>query len=148
MARKEWIRMIHTAKNRTGINDEEYRAILAGAAGVSSSTELKTWEQYKSVMAAFRVLGFKPESRTHREKTAPQEKRSPWMISARQEYYIRGLWELASRNKDEASLRRMIRRIAGVDDVTWLSRKDASKVILTLRAIASDAGYNPDSEVN
>ncbi|MBO4706907.1 MAG: regulatory protein GemA [Spirochaetaceae bacterium] len=144
MALKAWIKMIHTAKTKTGISEEAYRAILAGAAGVDSSTEIKTWEQYKAVMSAFRVLGFVPSSRTRKEQTAPQEKRSPWMISARQEYYIRGLWEVASRCKDEASLRHMIKRIAGVDDVTWLDRKHASQVILALRSIAIKAGINPD----
>jgi hypothetical protein len=66
------------------------------------------------------------------------------MISSRQEYYIRGLWDLASRIKDETSLRRMIKRIGGVDNIQWLTRENARKVILALRDIALKAGYNPD----
>jgi hypothetical protein len=66
------------------------------------------------------------------------------MISSRQEYYIRGLWDLASRAKDEASLRGMIKRIGGVDNIQWLTRENARRVILALRDIARTAGYNPD----
>jgi hypothetical protein len=66
------------------------------------------------------------------------------MISSRQEYYIRGLWDLASRAKNEASLRGMIKRIGGVENIQWLTRENARKVILALRDIARKAGYNPD----
>jgi hypothetical protein len=66
------------------------------------------------------------------------------MISQRQEYYIKGLWALASRAKDEKSLRKIIKRIAKVDDIRFLPRKAASAVILALRDICWKAGINPD----
>jgi hypothetical protein len=51
---------------------------------------------------------------------------------------------LASRKKDETSLRAMIKRIGGVEDIRFLKRTDAQKVILALRDITGKAGYNPD----
>ena len=93
-------------------------------------------------MQAFKALGF---SYKHRKpvSSSPAEQH-PDHISARQEYYIRGLWKLASRNKDEKSLRAMVKRIGGVDDISFLPRKKAAAVIQALRDIAGKAGFNPD----
>ncbi|WP_428769339.1 regulatory protein GemA [Treponema sp. HNW] len=138
---QQWIKLIHTAKNKTGQTDEEYRCLLVGAAGVESAKDIQSWSQYYAVMSAYRRLGFIP----HRKiSVAPQQERNPDWISARQEYYIRGLWHLASRIKDEASLRRMLKRITGVDDLRFTPKKQATKLILALRDITSKAGYNPD----
>lgn len=139
-AQKNWIKMIHAAKAKLQLDDEAYRAVLAGSAGVDSSTEIVRWEQYAAVMSAFRALGF--SGRT--AKAVDGSRRSPEMITSRQEYYIRGLWDLASRNKDEQSLRAMCRRITGRDDIRFCRRRDATKLILALRQIAGDAGYDPD----
>ena len=84
-------------------------------------------------------------AQTRLKKTAPQTGRSGDWISARQEYYIRGLWDLASRAKDEVSLQAMLQRIAGVKYIQWISKDNATKVILALRDIAKKAGYNPDA---
>lgn len=136
LAQKQWIIRIHTAKNVLKLSDESYRAILA-AANVASSTEISTWEQFDTVMACFKKLGFV-------SKKVDSEPRAKNMITKKQEYYIKGLWELASKNKTESSLRALIKRIADVDDIRFLSKANASKVILALREIAKAAGFNPD----
>ena len=140
-AKRKWIQIIHIAKSKTGIEDDAYRAILAGCAGVQSAKEIETWEQYNSVMTAFRKLGFTIEMKPDVE---PQKNRNSEWITEKQEKYIRGLWNVASKQKDEQSLRAFVRRITGTEDVTWLKKKDASKVILALRKLAEDAGVNPD----
>lgn len=137
---KHWTKMIHVAKSKTGLNEEAYRALLAGAAGVESATEITTKAQYDEVMRAFRNLGFIPSRRT----VDPQSQHPANMITARQEYYIRGLWELASRSKDERSLRAICRRITGVDDLSFCPKSKASALILALRDITRKAGFNPD----
>ena len=108
------------------------------------------WKQYNAALTAFKNLGFQVKSKTSRgsglKETDTAAKRNPEWITARQEYYIRGLWDLASRKKDEASLRGMIKRIGGVDDIRFIKRVDAQKVILALRDITKKAGYDPDSE--
>ena len=139
-AQKKWIKIIHTAKRELHLDDEAYRAVLAGSAGVASSTEIIRWDQYEAVMTAFRVLGFSGRN----AKRTDDGIRSPEMITARQEYYIRGLWELASRKKDEESLRSVCRKITGRDDVRFCRKKDATKLILAMRKIAEDAGFDPD----
>lgn len=138
---QQWIKLIHTAKNKTGQTDEEYRCLLGGAAGVQSAKDIRTWQQYRAVMAAYRTLGFSVRKKI---SVAPQKERNPYWITERQEYYIRGLWQLASRVKDEVSLRRMLKRIAGVDDLRFTPKNQATKLILALRDITAKAGYNPD----
>jgi hypothetical protein len=123
--------------------DDAYRFLLEGAAGVGSAARLEYECQFNAVMKAFENLGFRNPGRGGLKETDAAAKRSPLFISARQEYYIRGLWDLASRKRDAASLRRMIRRIAGVDDVRFLRRRGAQKVILALRDIAGKAGFDP-----
>ena len=139
--KKRWIRLIHTAKNALGLDEEAYRAILEGA-GLSSSKEIQNAEQFTNVMDAFRALGFTPKPT--QKKLSIHEENQGFLCSRKQLYYILGLWELASRRKDEQSLRAMIKRVAGVDDIRFLTKQKASAVILALREIAQKAGFDPD----
>jgi hypothetical protein len=141
---KPRLAIIHLAKKQLSLDDEAYRAILSGA-GVSSAKDIETESQFNTVMDSFLQLGFLPSG--HRvNKYGSAVSGNPGMISRRQEYYIKGLWALASRAKDEKSLRRMVRRIGKVDDISFLSRRSASALILALRDICWKAGFNPDTD--
>jgi len=143
---KSRLAIIHLAKKQLGLDDEAYRAILGGA-GVSTSKNIKTELQFNTVMSAFRRLGFQSKGHGRINKDASKvHGNNPAMISRRQEYYINGLWALASRAKDEQSLRRMVKRIGKVDDISFLTRRSASALILALRDICWKAGFNPDKE--
>jgi hypothetical protein len=143
---KSRLAIIHLAKKRLGLDEEAYRAILSGA-GLDSAKDIETDGQFNSVMDAFLNLGFMPSGRGGINKCrGAVPGGNPAMISRRQEYYIKGLWGLASRVKDEKSLRRMIKRIGKADDIRFLSRRDASAVILALRDICWKAGFNPDAK--
>ncbi|MDR1507862.1 MAG: regulatory protein GemA [Treponema sp.] len=136
--------IIHVAKKQLGLDEETYRAILSGA-GAGSAAEIVTSAQFNSVMAAFAALGFKSRGAGVKYRnTAPGT--NPAFISKRQEYYIRGLWALASRARDEKSLRHMIKRIGKTDDISFLPRNAARAVILALRDICWKAGFNPDGK--
>ena len=136
--------IIHVAKKQLNLDDAAYRAILSGA-GLTSSKDIKTDAQFNTVMSAFQQLGFKSTS-IRVGKHINTASGSPGMITKRQEYYIKGLWALASRYKDEKSLRRIIKRIGKVDDISFLLRWSASAVILALRDICWKAGFNPDTK--
>lgn len=140
--RKRWIKLIHTAKNALGLDEEAYRAILEGE-GLSSSKEITSPQQFRNVMDAFRALGF-PSKPSRLKKLRPTIENSGYLCTRRQLFYILGLWELASRKKDENSLRALVKRVAGVDDLRFLTKKQASAVILALRDIARKAGFDPD----
>jgi hypothetical protein len=138
--------IIHIAKKQVGIDDDAYRAILSGV-GADSASDIQNDAQFNAVMTAFKNLGFKYQGRQNGVKyssTAPGQNRN--YISSRQEYYIRGLWDLASRARDEKSLRAIVKRIGKVDDISFLSKKSASAVILALRDICWKAGFNPDTK--
>lgn len=94
-------------------------------------------------MAGFKKLGFVPK---YNKQLQPQETRNPEWLSEKQESYIRGLWKLVSKKKDERSLNAFCKRICGAEHISWLSRKDASAVIVALRAMASDLGINPNKK--
>jgi hypothetical protein len=149
-AQKKWLQVLHIAKRECGLDDEAYRAVLAGACGVNSASGIKTWEEYNAALSAFKILGFRIQTKTSRvsglKNTDTEIKRNPAWISAKQEYYIRGLWDLASRKKDVASLQAMVKRIGRVDDIRFLSKADATGVILALRDITGKAGYHPDTQ--
>jgi hypothetical protein len=137
--------IIHVAKKQLGLDEEAYRAILSGA-GAGSAKEITTDIQFNSIMQAFTRLGFRCRGRNGVKYKSTSPGTHFDFISKRQEYYIRGLWDLASRAKDEKSLRRMIKRIGKVDDITFLPRRNAQAVILALRDICWKAGFNPDGK--
>jgi len=142
---KNRLAIIHVAKKQLGLDEEAYRAILSGA-GVESAKEITSDLQFNTVMGAFLHLGFLPSGRGKINKHKSTVPGSPGMISHRQEYYIKGLWALASRAKDEKSLRRMVKRIGKVDNISFLTRRNASALILALRDICWKAGFNPDTK--
>jgi hypothetical protein len=144
---KSRLAIIHLAKKQLGLDDEAYRAILSGA-GVTSAKDIETELQFNTVMGAFLHLGFLPSRHGGLNKYhSAIPGTNPAMISRRQEYYIKGLWALASRAKDEKSLQHMVKRIGKVDDISFLSRRAASALILALRDICWKAGFNPDTDI-
>jgi len=59
--------VLHVAKSKTGMTDDEYRALLAGV-GVASSTDPEfTQAKFETVMRSFEKLGFvSTKRRTYR----------------------------------------------------------------------------------
>lgn len=141
--RRGKLALIHLAKKQCGLDEEAYRALLWGAAGVEKASEIANESQYRAVMASFEACGFSPR-RSNRKKLPLREEQKGNDVTGRQLYYIKGLWELASRKKDEKSLRAIVKRIGHVDDLRFLTKERASAVILALRDICWKAGYNPD----
>lgn len=131
--RKEALALIHVARKDLGLDEEAYRALLSGAAGIESSADIETREQFDAIMRSFSVLGFKRKPSANKK-----------FISRRQIYYIKSLWELASRSKSEEGLKKLIARIGHVDDIRFLDKKAAKAVILTMKDICRKAGFDPD----
>lgn len=139
--KKRWISVVHVAKKKLALDDDAYRGVLSSV-GISSSGEITTAEQFNTIMRGFVALGFRYEEKKKKLPVTNEQRGD--LCTERQRYYIKGLWELASRARDEQSLRRIIKRIGGVDDIRFLTKKKASAVILALRSIAWKAGFNPD----
>jgi hypothetical protein len=147
--RKARLALIHLARKDRGLDDVAYRALLAGAAGISSAAEIERENQFEDIMRAFANLGFQRQVASNKRIRAPKlpGRRPGDFATTRQIYYINGLWELASRAKDEKSLRAMVKRIGKVDDINFLKKPAASSLILALRDICWKAGINPDGPI-
>ena len=57
-AQRKWIRAVHVAKKELGLSDEIYETVLYSAAGITSSRDIKNWQQFDTVMNAFKAMGF------------------------------------------------------------------------------------------
>jgi hypothetical protein len=135
--RKKLIQLIHIGKSKLGFDDEAYRAFLSGTCGNESCNEMSERELDK-VLKAMRGCGFEQAPR----RVAPIEK---GRANTAQLEYIKGMWSKCARNKSDAALGKMIKRIAGVDDIRFLNVYSAQKVILALRDMMVKAGFNPDT---
>ena len=111
------IRAVQTGRGKLGLSDEEYRALLEGVSGKTSTKELHAL-QLKEVLRRMRKAGFN-------RATDPQLRK------------IRSLWfrmhdEGVVRSKSEQSIAAYIRRITR-KDVRNCSVKDLQRVIETLK---------------
>lgn len=134
--------LIHIAKDRTGLSDEEYRALLWGAAGIESTRDLEWEDQFSAIMDAFAKLGFQSWKKEGKTDSRPRWV-DEWACKPAQRAKIEVMWKTCARNKDEAALRAFIRRIAHVDHPRWLTPNLARKVILALEQMMKAAGYYP-----
>ena len=96
--------------------------------------------ELEAVLKAIKGLGFEV-------KTMPVKPEDVGRASFEQINYIKGLWELSARVKTEAALNAFVKKITGVPFLGWLDKRDAQKVILAVREIAANAGYNPDRKI-
>jgi hypothetical protein len=135
--RVKLIRLIHVGRNKLALADDVYRALLLGAAGKESCAGM-TGGELERVLKALKNAGFRVE------KKMPLKKEDVGRATAEQLSYIKGMWELAARNRTEEALNRFVKRIARVSHIRFLDIYTAQKVILALRVMTEKAGYDPD----
>lgn len=136
-ARLRLVRLVHVAKREIGLSDDDYRAVLEGAAGKSSCAEMSVSE-LNEVLQAMKNLGFKVK------KLETKEIEIGWDTSRKQMDYIKGMWVLVARDKSDRALYRFVKRIVGADHPRFMRSADSQKVIIALRKMMADAGLNPD----
>jgi hypothetical protein len=125
--KKTKIALIHVAKTKTGLTDDEYRTLLFGVAGITSAAELEREDQFEDIMEAFHKLGFVGS----KPLTCPRWEDS-WGGTARQRVKIEALWRQLARDTSDKALRRFIKRVAHVDSPRWLNVQLTQKIILAL----------------
>jgi phage gp16-like protein len=139
--RKQRLALIHVAKKQCGLKEDEYRALLQGTAGFKSARDIEHLEQFDAVMDGFRKLGFHSTAK----KRPPRMPGDAWRCSPEQRAKIEAAWQTVAVHQTAAALDKMARRITGVESVRWIDQKQAGKLILALRAMMKQAGYNPDT---
>ena len=123
-------RIIHVAKAKLGLSDDDYRAALVRIAGVTSSNELDR-EGFEAVMGYFDYCGFRPL-----ESGAPRYGNRPGMATFAQIELIRELWrELHCTTAcDDSALCGWMRKYHKIDSLRFLTMDGARKVITALKA--------------
>jgi phage gp16-like protein len=134
--RKKLIQLVHIGKGKLGMDDSAYRAFLGGVCGKDSTAGM-TIRELETALRAMRKTGFEQKPR----RVRPHEKGG---ASIAQLEYIKGMWAVCARNKSDAALQAFVKRISGVDALRFLDVGLAQKVILALRDMMIQAGYDPD----
>jgi len=135
--RKKLIQLIHVGKGKMGMDEPAYRAFLTGVCGRDSAAKM-TIRQLEQALKAMRENGF--EGTPNRVK--PIEKGGATLDQLE---YIKGMWAVCARNKNDAALTAFVKRISGVDALRFLNVELAQKIILALREMMIKAGFDPDT---
>jgi hypothetical protein len=123
------VRLIHVARQQTGITEEDFRALLALYGGVTSTTQLNQ-RGFDAVMDRFKALGFRSKS-----KRRPEAVRAG-MASPGQVSLMRHLWaECTHGEGTDASLGKWLERQFNVSSVRFVTSEQAPKVIGGLKGM-------------
>jgi len=121
------IKLIRVAASRCGLDEETYRALIAGF-GVEHTRDLNT-KDVNTIISKFRQMGFKQTTIKNVTPKKPEHCR----ITQSQLDYIAAMWKEKSRAKDIQSLNKLCKKITGIDNISWLMKTDASKLIAAVK---------------
>lgn len=124
MISKGKLAQIHIAKQQLGLSDDEYRAILARTAGVSSSKDL-TDRNVGAVLNEFRRLGFQPKAPKRAGRKPNTFNKREQLAKIEAQLADMGLsWEYAGA---------IAKRQTGIERIDWLrTEKQFTGVIAAL----------------
>ena len=129
---RKQLALIHVAKSKLGMDDQEYRHTLLHFAGVESAKDLDR-EGFEAVMGYFEWQGFAPA-------TPPAMKNAPGhrdgMATPAQLDFIRDLWRRYKGEWDEG-LGGWLEKSFGISDIRFLNAEGAQKAITALRSMTA-----------
>lgn len=125
---REKLSLIHLACNRLAMAEEDYRALLQRAGGVTTSKDLDA-AGFKAVMAEFERLGF--ESTANRERRL-EVQRQGTHATYRQRQKVEAMWNAWKGRRDPDGLNRWLDGHFQASNLRFLSRDKAPKVIAAL----------------
>lgn len=137
--RTQLIRLIHVGSRELGMEDEDYRAMLASIPqleGATSSANL-TVPKLKLVLETLKAKGFKVVPKAKGGNSSPRKQHIKLADDA-QSRLIRHLWlslhEVGKvRDSSEKALLKYVENCTGVQALQWLSSAQASNVIERLK---------------
>ena len=138
--RKQLIKLIHVARRELGMQDEDYRSMLASMpalGGKTSSADIGI-TGLDLILAQLKQRGFKVKPKTAIQSKSAMAAQTRPLADDAQSKMIRSLWlslhDLgAVRNPSESALASYVCRIAKVEALQWLDSVQAIKVIETLK---------------
>ena len=126
--------LIHVAKSKTGMTEDEYRAMLSGF-GVASSTDLDR-RKFEAVMRHFKKMGFqsnraKPSVRSRKSGTEAAPEAEPSVTS--EQRLKKKIQAMASEmHLTRTYLDAIAKRMTGVDTWIWLDADQLRKLVAVL----------------
>jgi hypothetical protein len=129
MASAKRINIVHVAKAKLCLSDDDYRAILRRMAGVDSAKLLGD-DGFAAVMAEFERLGFEPA------RSKPRASYRDGFATPSQLDLIHDLWRDYRGEADEAGFRHWLERFHHVSDARFITFAKAQAVVTALRAMA------------
>lgn len=133
------ISVLHVAKARLGLTDDDWRGVLRGVAGVASSTELDD-AGFALVMDHLKSLGFTSTA------AARSFGHRRGMASAAQVHLLRQLWsQYTSGEGTDASLGHWLERTFKVSALKFLDDRRASRAIDALKAMVARRSTEKES---
>jgi phage gp16-like protein len=132
-------KLIHLARRRLELTEEDYRALLQRVAGVASSNDLDGDAGVNAVMQEFGRLGFKTVQQ------APKYGERWGWATQKQLDLIRSLWRKYAGTEEEAGLERFLEKQFKVTSLRFLDFRTAQKVITTFKRMAEWRDDHPRS---
>ncbi len=138
---------IHIAKTAAGLSDSDYRAVLSGFTNkegkpCDSCSEF-SYTQAEVLLNIFKNrFGFK-ERRTYKEsKYAQYAGRNAKFASVAQLELIDYKWynNPNVKEKTDEAMNHFIKRITGIDHLSFLLKKDVSKIIKAISSLKNGSG--------
>lgn len=130
--------LVHLAKSRLGMTDQEYREVLAEYADAASASDL-TDEGFDRLMAYFRTRGFVSDAR----RTMVSNRTDRGLASQAQVDLIVALWREVAPDPSIRKLEQWIERFHGVSALRFLTAAKVAKVIASLRSWKRRADEGP-----
>lgn len=127
------IALLHVAKARLGLSEDQYRDVLVQIGGVTSSTGLDQ-NGFSAVMGFLEWRGFTPlvpHGRNYGDR--------PGMATFAQIELVRDLWREYTRGGGEETLNKWLERCFTVSSLRFLKKDTAPKVITALKAMKARA---------
>lgn len=121
--------LIHVAKARLKLSDDDYRAILWRVAGVESSKQLDDLT-FHDVMTEFERLGFRS---TWKKQTGGFR---AGMATPSQIGLMKGLWRDYRGQDDAEGLRHWLERFHKISDPRFATVAKANAILAALKAMA------------
>jgi hypothetical protein len=147
------VKIVHTIKNKLGLDEDTYRAMLAGYPGPkgepAGSCKDLTWVQAEQLIEEMQKKTGTPSPPALSHKGARELKYAdldgrPGMCNGKQARMVAGMWAEVSRAEDEESrekaLFKFLRRIVGVDHFRFLKSWQVEKVVKAISEMKKAKG--------
>lgn len=133
------IKRIHTFKTQLGIDDELYREMLASFGVCSSKNLTETEAEILIEILNDKSKKIKPNKPKKYDDLSQRDTKMSTPLQLRK---IEAIWwdicDSAESVKQIRSLRKFIKRQCKIDDIKFLSKREASKLIAVLEKIKSE----------